>query len=260
MRVASRAPDEVLKLARAIPPTDNPRVHHDLFEIAAELPGPAAAELARKETKWLREYTGHLMGVPHAAIALLTHLANEGQAKAAFGLAGVLLAVTRKDGPGGPREATAIRLDDYEYGEVIQAAWPAMIAADAHRALRFLCDRLGDALRADDIRQGDADLTIFWRPAVEAHEQNLGQGVLDALIDAVRDQSLAVARTHDGWQLATSILKARREPIFRRIALNLLRVQGPVEDVAAALSDDSLAYDINFWHEYGELLRDRFAD
>jgi hypothetical protein len=260
VRVASRAPEEVLNLVRAIGPTDNPRVHHDLFDIAAELPGPAAAELARKETKWLREYTGHLMGVPHAAISLLTHLADEGQLKAAFGLAGVLLAVTRKDGPGGPREATPIRLDDYEYGEVIQAAWPAMIAADAGRALCFLCDRLGDALHADDIRRGDADLTIFWRPAVEAHEQNLGQGVLDTLIDAVRDQSFAVAQTQDGWQLATSILEARREPIFRRIALNLLRVQGSVEAVAKAVTDDSLAYEINFWHEYGELLRDRFAE
>jgi hypothetical protein len=48
--------------------------------------------------------------------------------------------------------------------------------------------------------------------------------------------------------------------MFQRIRLHLLRIQGSAEEVAAALSNHELAYDLNYWHEYGELLRTRFAD
>ena len=51
-----------------------------------------AAQLARREAKWLRGYTAHLVGIPPAATAVLTHLAGEDEARAAFELAGALLA------------------------------------------------------------------------------------------------------------------------------------------------------------------------
>jgi hypothetical protein len=259
-RVAARAPDEVLKLARAIPQTDNPRVHQNLFEIAAQLPGPMAAELARKEAKWLRSYTGHLVGIPSAAVPLLTHLAGEGQAKAAFDLAGAVLAIVPAERPSGVHDAATARMSEYEYGEVVKGAWPALIQVDPRRALSFLCDRLSDAIHAGDESQGGSDLTSFWRHAVEDHAQNVGRGFLDTLVDAVRDCSLAVAQTPGGWQVAMSILQARPEPLFRRIALHLLRVEAPAEEIAAALSNHELAYELDYWHEYGELLRSRFAD
>jgi len=260
LRVAAQAPDEVLKLARKIPPTDNPRVHQNLFEIAAQLPGAMAAELARKEVKWLRSYSGHLVGIPSAAVPLLAHLAGEGQIKAAFDLASALLAVVPNEGRAGSREAATSRLSEYEYARVVEGAWPALIEADPGRALNFLCDRLRDVMQAGDGQQGDVDLTSFWRHAVESHEQNLGQGFLDTLVDAVRDFSFAVAQTPDGWQLATSVLRQRSGSMFGRIVLHLLRVQGPLDEVTAALSDHELVYDINVWHEYGELLRHRFAE
>ena len=251
-RVAARAPDEVLKLALAIRPTDNPRVHQNLLEIAAQLPGPIAAQLARREAKWLREYTAHLVGIPSAAASLLTHLAREGQAKAAFDLAGALLALVPAEGRVGGRDAVAARMTEYEYAQVIKEAWPALTEADPRRALGFLCDRLGDVIRVDDERLGGADLTNFWRRAVEQHSQNVGNNFLDILVDAVRDSALAIAQTPDGWRIATAVLDARPEPMFRRVRLHLLRVHGSVEEVTAALSNHELAYDLNYWHEYGE--------
>jgi len=259
-RVAARAPDEVLKLAREIPQTDNPRVHEDLFEIAAQLPGAMAAGLARREAEWLRGYSGHLVGIPSVAVPLLAHLVVQEQVKAAFDLATALLAVVPNEGRAGSREAATSRLSEYEYAQVVEGAWPALIEADPGRALNFLCDRLRDVMQAGDGQEGDVDLTSFWRHAVENHEQNLGQGLLDTLVDAVRDCSLVIAQTPDGWQLATSVLRRRPGSMFQRIVLHLLRVQGPIDEVAAALSDHELAYDINVWHEYGELLRDRFGD
>jgi hypothetical protein len=260
-RVAARAPDEVLPLALEIPATDNARVHHDLYEIAAQLPGPLAAQLARKEAKWLRGYTGHLVALPSVAGPLLTHLGSEGQIKVALELAATLLAIVPTEEPIATGEAATARMSEYEYALVVRAAWPALMEADPRRALCFLCDRLTDVIHAGaGEHDADSDLTNFWRRAVEDHAQNVGHGILDTLVDAVRDYSLAAAQTPEGWTLVTSILQGRPEPLFQRIALHLLRVQGSTEEVATALNNHRLAFDINFWHEYGELLRDRFAD
>lgn len=260
VRVAARAPDEVLRLALNIRATDNPRVHQNLIEIATHLPGPMAAQLARKEGKWLRGYTGHLLGIPSAATALMTHLARNRQVKAAFDLARALLALVPNEDAAGGRDAVTARMSEYEYGQVIKEAWPALSEVDPRRALNFLCDRLGDAIRAGDERSGGADLTSYWRAAVERHSQNVGSSLLDTLVDSVRDWSIAVAQTPRGSAIATSALDGRPEPMFRRIALHLLRVHGSNEEVAAALRDYALAYDSRLWHEYGELLRIRFSD
>jgi hypothetical protein len=259
-RVAERAPDEVLKLARNIRPTENPRVHQNIFEIASQLPGAMAAELARKEAKWLRSYTGHLVGIPFAAVPLLTHLAGEGQARAAFDLAGALLAIAPTGKPWSGQDAATARISEYEYAQVINRAWPVLIQAHPRMALDFLCDRLSEAVHAGDESLDGSDLTSFWRRAVENHAQNVGHSLLDMLVDAVRDWSLTVAQSPGGWQVATSTLNARPEPMFRRIVLHLLRVEGSAEDVTTALSNHVLAYELDYWHEYGELLRSRFAD
>jgi hypothetical protein len=260
VRVASQAPDEVLALARKIRPTENPRVHQNIFEIAAQLPGPMAAEVARKETEWLGSYTGHIVGIPSAAVPLLAHLANEGKAKDAFNLAGALLAITPTGKPWSGRDAARARMSEYEYAQVINGAWPALIQADPRRALNFLCDRLAEAIHAGDDDADETDLTYVWRRAVENHAQNVGHSLLDTLVDAVRDYSLRVAQAPGDWQIAMAVLNARPEPIFGRIALYLLRVEGSTDDVVPALTDHALAYEMPYWHEYGELLRDRFAD
>lgn len=260
VRVAEQVPDEVLKIALAIPGSDNPRVHQNILEIAAKLPGSMAARLARKEAAWLRGYTAHLVGIPSAAASLLAHLAREGQTRVAFNLAGALLVLVPTDGVAGRPDGVAARIAEYEYARIIRDAWPALTEADPRRSLSFLCDRLGEVIRASEEQPGGAGLTNFWRPAVEAHSQNVGNSLLDSLVDAVRDYALAVAEAPDGWAVTMSVLDPRPEPMFRRIALHLLRVRGPANEVAAALSDHKLAYDIDLWHEYGELLRARFAD
>ncbi|HEX4114904.1 MAG TPA: hypothetical protein VHY18_03420 [Solirubrobacteraceae bacterium] len=260
VRVGAQAPDEVLKLARKIRPTENPRVHQNILEIAAQLPEAMAAELARMEAKWLRTYTGHIVGIPSAAVPLLTHLAGEGQAKTAFELAGALLAITPTGRPWSGRDAALARMSEYEYAQVINGSWPALIQADPRRALSFLCDLLAEVVHAGDEDGDDTDLTNIWRRAIEDHAQNVSHSLLDTLVDAVRDYSLAVVQSPGGWQIAMAVLKARPEPVFRRIALHLLRVEGSAEDIAAALADHTLAYELDYWHEYGELLRDRFTD
>src|SRR5438132_13847430 len=57
-RIAGTAPSEVLEIAMEVPSTDNARVHQDLLEVAAQLPGEVAARLGRKEIPWLRGHRG----------------------------------------------------------------------------------------------------------------------------------------------------------------------------------------------------------
>src|ERR1700727_1140392 len=60
-RVAAQAPDEVAEIVKQIPPTDNPRIHQDMVQIASELPGKLAAQITRAEDRWLRSYDGNLV-------------------------------------------------------------------------------------------------------------------------------------------------------------------------------------------------------
>jgi hypothetical protein len=254
-RMAALAPDEVAAIVKAIPVTDNPRVHQDILEIAAELPGTTAAQLTRQESRWLRSYDGNLVSLPSAVPSLLVKLAESEQIETALELAGIFLAVTGKDEPLGGRKPTAKRLEEYEYAQVIKGAWPALVKIDPERALAFLRDRLRDATRSTE-----DGLTMIWRSAIEDHTQNTGYGILDPLVDALRDFSLTVIEERGDWELVLSLLDDESDPLFQRIALFLIHVKGSAGQVAEALSDHKLAYDVDFWHEYGELLRARFGE
>jgi hypothetical protein len=254
-RVAAQAPDEVAEIVKEIPDTDNPRIHEDILQIAVELPGASAAELAHKESKWLRSYDGNLVSLPSVVPSLLVSLAEHGQIETALELAGVLLAVTGKDEPFGGRRPTARRLEEYEYAQLIKNAWPDLLRVDPDRALSFLRDRLRDATQSTE-----DEATTFWRSAIEDHAQNTGYGILDPLVDALRDFSLVVIEEQDGWELVLSLFDGETDPIFRRIALFLVHQKGSTDQVAKALSDHELAYDGDFWHEYGELLRSRYGE
>jgi hypothetical protein len=255
IRVAAQAPDEVAEIVKEIPDTDNPRIHEDVLQIAAELPSTTAAQVARKESKWLRSYDGNLVSLPSAVPPLLVNLAENEQIETALELAGVFLAVTGKDEPLGGRRPTAKRLEEYEFTQLIKNTWPDLVKIDPRRALSFLRDRLGDATRS-----AEDGLTTFWRSAIEDHAQNTGYGILDALVDALRDFSLIVIEEQGDWELVLSLLDDEGDPIFQRIALFLIDAKGSVEQVAEILGDHTLAYDVDFWHEYGELLRARFGE
>lgn len=260
-RIAPRAPQEVFAIAMDIPPTENVRVHEDMFRIAAKLPAARAAKLARKEIRWLRGYGGHLMSLPRAAGDALAHLGREGELNAAFELAGVLLAISRAEAPTSPRRHAGARMDEYSYGTIIKQAWPSLVEADAGRAFRFLCDRLADVVKLGYTDPSDRhDSTSVWRPAIEDNNQNLGHSLLDLLVDAVRDEALGIAETPEGFALVSAELDRQPWPLFQRLALHVTQECGPKEAVASKLHDRALAFATDTWHEYGELLRDRLAD
>ncbi len=261
VRIAAGVPEEVLRLAKRIPPTENPRVHEDILGIAAQLPGKMAAQLVRRESRWLRDYNGHLMSLPETAADALAHVARERETKAAFALASAILGISAAEEPATTRRRAVARVSEYSYGRIIERAWPPLSQVAPGPAFRFLRDRLLDviAIGYTDAEDG-YDSTSSWRSAIEDHAQNLDHSLLDLLTDTVRDQALDLAQTPDGLRLVLTELKRKPAPLLERIALHVIRHRGTADLVASKLADRDLAFDVHAWHEYGELLRHRYAD
>jgi len=132
-RIAAEAPELVVEAIERIPNTANPRVHEDVIVAATALPGELAARVARREQRWLANYEGHLVSLPRPAGELLAHLAREGEVDDAFALSGTLLRIVvdpRYENQTSHHRAVAL-VGDWEYGEILETAWPSMITRSA---------------------------------------------------------------------------------------------------------------------------------
>jgi hypothetical protein len=263
-RIAAQAPEQVVKAIECIPAdTPNPRVHQDVIVAAASLPAELAARVARREARWLGRYEGHLVSLPRPAGELLAHLATEGEMKAAFALAGNLLKIVvdpRSEERVSHRRAVA-RVGDWEFGEVLEAAWTPMMSADPERAFSFLCHHLADAVRLSLEPDSNFDPTYIWRAAIEDHAQNTGRSLFDTLVEAVRDAAIAGSgKGTASRDLVLAELARHDAPIFHRIALFVLSAYGSPQQVGDALAGKAAFEDVNVWHEYAELLHARFGD
>lgn len=262
-RIAAEAPELVVKAIERIPETSNPRVHQDIVTAATALPGELAARVALREQRWLARYEGHLVSFPGAAGDLLAHLADEGEVKAAFGLAGTLLKISAaaESASRTSRHRAVALVSEWEYGKIIEKAWPPLMEAEPAKAFRFLCHRLADVIEIGFVGGSSFDSTYMWRSAIEDHAQNTGHTLLDTLVDAVRDTVLATAeKGPEDRDMVLAELARHDAPLFRRVALFLLARIGSVEQVADALTDEEEIDDFNVWHEYAELLKARFGD
>ncbi len=253
-RVASKAPDLVLDIAIRIPDTRNVRVHEDLWAIAAELPPKSAARLARREAKWLRSYEGHLMSLPSAASRLFVHLVEGKEESAAYRLAGALLRIERVERPNRSRDSAVALTSEWSYRQVVEDAWPTLMASNANTAFGFLCDRLNDVIAVEFEDRDGFDPTQVWRPSVATSTRNVDGSLFDLLVDFVRDFGLSEAQSAPGLRRVLLALRRYDESLFRRIALHIIEKRGAAEDQAEALEDAVHLNDPRVWPEYSQLL------
>lgn len=262
-RIAAEAPELVAEAIERIPKTSNPRIHQDIVTAATALPGELAARVALREQRWLTRYDGHLVSFPGPTGGLLAHLAQEGEVKAAFGLAGALLKISAAPDSASrtSRHRAVALMSEWEYGEIIEKAWPPLMEVDPVKALSFLCHRLTDVIEIGFVGDSSFDSTYMWRSAIEDHAQNTGHSLLDTLVDAIRDTALATAEEGpEDRDMVLAELARHDAPLFRRVALFLIARCGSVEHAADALVDHEQIDDFNVWHEYAELLKARFGD
>jgi hypothetical protein len=148
-RIAADAPELVVEAIERIPETSNPRVHQDIVVAAIALPGELAARVGRREQHWLAHYDGHLVSFPGPTGDLLAHLAEEREIDAAFGLAGTLLRISPapKSESRTSRHRAVALVSEWEYGKIVETAWPPLMEAEPEKAFRFLCHRLANVIQ-----------------------------------------------------------------------------------------------------------------
>ena len=268
-RMAQATPSDVLEVALAVK-TDNERIHSDLTEAAAAMPGPLAARWAEHEVIWLRD-----RGLLHVLLddklaTLIVRLTTSGEVDAAFSLADELLRIYRPPEDSEEthrwmnRKASA-RVSTWQYHRILDTVRPALVSADAQRALALLAERLDQSLDwaadAEQSRTDYEDFSSIWRARI-SDEDRADNEVEQALVSAVRD---AASQALDDRLLSPAevveTLSPYRWTVIRRIRLHAL-VQ--VRDLDAELMAEQLLDRQEFGaatpsHEYRVLLELGFS-
>lgn len=267
VRMASAAPDTVLKVAAGISHTENPRVYEDLADMALMMPADSAIRLVGKvEDGFISVGSLHL-GVQLGR--LVTHLVSGNEVASALHLARVLLEVlpdpraeldTPADDPVLPPTPTS-RLNTWGYGEVLKNDIPGLVEAAGVPALSLLCDLLENALRLSEApgqSRSPYDGSSIWRPDLSI-DQEPRLDLKDLLVSAVRDASERLSATTGSEVL--SIIENRPYRVFQRIGLHLRRTRPELdpEGTAELVQREGMLDDIELWHEFFHLLNERFG-
>lgn len=267
-RVANKAPSAVLSVAAALPATDNVSVYEDLFDAATRMPAPQAMELADRLAHWV-ETQDYLYGlVDHKVGALIKHLIELGAPSAALRLLGAALAILPVRGPTEEDQERSwqdfsTRVSEWDYARLLRELVPALTARAGRETVALLTDLLRAAVRSE---KGDEDgptqdYSSVWRPAIEEHEQNRGQGLRGVLVAALRDTAHQLASADPGK--CREIIRWIESPpprVFRRIGLHLRRefADRDREFAKQALLNRDSFLDPWLRHEYTLLLEKLF--
>jgi hypothetical protein len=270
-RMAKLAPEKVASILRAIPDTENIRVHDDFADAALEMPAELAAEFVPNAIKWIQAPFHALL--PEKLGALLSRLALSGEVDSALELAKAVLAI-RAD----PRKKEKVTeenkfppfpepnplFDLWTYRNIMERDIRNLLTAAEARALKLLCDLLEDAVslsqRADE-GKGPDDYSYIWRPSIDNPRYTVDD-LRGVLISAVRDAAQQLGQQNPAIvpQLIQD-LEDRKWRVFRRIALHVLRLFADAAPalVAKRLREPERFDRSDFRREYNLLAKERFA-
>ena len=270
IQVAEEVPDDVAAIITSID-TTNWIVQLALIDAALKLPASTAAPLALRFGSWMRQEYRHPL-LHDRLTSLVVRLARGGESNAAIDLARRILAIR----PPKPRESDSYfpsdptgLVDHWDYREMLQQAGPALGEAGRSLCVAMLFDLLRTAVKYGiraNREPGDdktEDFSHWWRPAVEDHAQNATGDVRDTLIEALRDQLLALISVDPGALKSTwHRLLAEPYAIFHRIAIYLLTT---ADDPPSDLLDEAVFQHDWFdrpiaYHEYYHLMQKHFGN
>jgi len=269
-RMAASYPEshqDVLTAVLSIPETINVRVHHGLLRVALNLAPVLSKALVSKAVQWMAGPYRPLSGLEYAK--LVRHLAAGGAESEALDLAATLFAVSADANVPGS-DVAPLHVSSWEYDKSLELALPSLAEAAPRVALELVSGLLEEAITAGERARGGSgddhggvDLSHFWRPAIEDHDQNRDRDNLPGLlVKAARDVALvAASRRPESVPGLVAALESRSRHVFRRIAIHLLRVrsQDAPDLVRAHLLDRAFFDDSCVLHEYYHLLHDCFG-
>lgn len=162
----------------------------------------------------------------------------------------------------------SIGLDPYSLQEFLSALVDTVPTSSALSVMKVLADALSDSIRLSYWPDDRADRTaagydgsVFWRPAVEEHEQNSDLGCRGQLVVAIRDLGERIANSSEKFDDIDASLGNSNWSIFKRIRLHLIRKYPSVagEKVRQVLADEKLRGS-DTWHEWSMLLQEQFRN
>ncbi len=264
VRVAGQDPALAVEVAMDIPATENPLVNAGLVDLALEVPAADSVKLLPRISRDLAG--GHETVGAQRFCALALHLVDGGMPASALGLARVLWGFAPSPEGIVPCAAGGLgtRMGTLDYAESLRTCLPPLVTAAGPAVLEAMADLLDDAITrtaSPAMIESRQDLSTLWRPAVEGLADTdmdaktaLVSGVRDAAEQLVRDRRLDV-------EDALRRLGSRDWPIFRRLALHLLRRFGAacLKEVARRLTDAAAIRDPFTEREFILLAHDYFA-
>ena len=255
-RVASDAPEQVTAIMMKTPVTDNMRVHDDFARAATKLPADLAAKWAQKEKAWIEKQEYLYLLFPGSLGELIVYLARSGKQRESLALAKAVMSVKLVENES---NRTSIRLDPWDYGQLLQKHFPEILRHTGQEGFTLLCDLLGSALIKNSNEY--EDYSWIWRPAIEPHEQNTGADeVRDNLVDAIRDGSKQLIQDgHDLYEIL-QVLLDHKTPIFKRLALHLLAENHTHPAAKNFACDRENFLNERLRHEFNQLLKVVFSD
>lgn len=254
VRMAPLAPEKVLNIMLAVPPTDNFRVYEDFASAAAVMPPELAAKWSEEEAERVSKLESLFGLLPGKLSKLMNYLLQSGRVVAAFSIARSLLDVLpdlrsekqkqNKDEYSLPPEPRA-RVSAWEYKRILERMIPLLSPAARMPAFDLFCDFLEKAITLSKNSSEDdpeaEDFSYIWHPNLE--DKPRGDHLKNILVSAVCEVAHAIV-AHDPIQLPVLVerLEKRCYEIFHRIALDLLRryPDNGVPLIAARLTDRCL--------------------
>ena len=275
VRMTPAAPLAVATILKKLPPSANPGVTRILLQCVQALPSEQFQELAPQTAKWITDpaaavFIDHFADEAAAAIA---RLMREGKVKQGLKAAKKLLSLKRRSGATSrsPDDETPPllpepvgRISDWEYEQAIKQILPDLVDSAGIRGLELFSRLLTIAVKfsrhQDEPPDSDGH-SYIWRPAIEDHAQNSDHGVRWALVTAVRDAAVRLARaSEEDLQAVVEMLEAGTL-LHRRIALHVLAVVPGGAELAAERITNRVIFDEGrLKHEYAEFLRSRLGE
>jgi hypothetical protein len=244
VRMAGLRPELVKDVLIQVPVSDNARIHQYAFEAAVEMPPTFAAEVARREAKWVGEQTSLYMLLPQRIADVVKHLVAGSEANTALALTQAVLRLRAGQEDRSRNENTPQwrppadplpQLTIWDYDSFVRDCIPALIEQKPYETFRFLCAQLDFGMK---IHRGEGagieDFSSIWMPSLEyGHLPD----IKGSLVVAVRDAALEIAKSRQGLDLVLTALRKYNWRIFRRLEHFVLSKSSVTElsDVTNAL-------------------------
>jgi hypothetical protein len=224
------AQETVLKIALAIPASENSRVHDDVADIALSLQPAQAAKLVPQICSAIQSPVKLLL--PEKIGNLIVHLAEGGQGVAATTLAGAALALSPDPRMAEKEGEDSIlspepqpQFQDWYYARIIGKAVPALASVAGIESVRLFCSLLNDAIRLSrkNSKDGEEDYLYIGHPAIE-HGAN-SDDIPGLLLCATRDAAeMVIAADRTRFPAVMDLFRERTWISFRRLELHISRV------------------------------------